>query len=219
MVAVVNRPSPARWPLVAMVGAAAVAALAFWVIAAAPYLRWDPAQFGDVFWPRRYGLLFHITGGTVALLVGPVQLWLGETRSKLAWHRTLGTLYLLGVTVGAVGAYYLSLTTPGAWVYAAGLFSLALAWTITTGMAYRAIRRRAIDQHREWMIRSYVVTLSFVVFRAIVAALGASGVGVFAERVTFAAWACWAVPLVLVELCLQWRKVQRRAPITERPAQ
>jgi hypothetical protein len=197
-----------------MVGTAAIAALAFWVIAAAPYLRWDPAQFGDVFWPRRYGLMFHISGGTVALLVGPVQLWLGETRSKLAWHRTLGTLYLFGVTVGAVGAYYLSLTTPGGWVYAAGLFSLALAWTITTGMAYLAIRRRAIDQHREWMIRSYVVTLSFVVFRAIVAGLGAFGVGAFAERATFAAWACWAVPLVLLELCLQWRKLQRRVPTT-----
>ena len=209
MVAVVARPAPSRWPLVAVLGLAAAAAVAFWIIAAFPYLRWDPKQFGELFWPRRYGLIMHIAGGSIALLVGPLQLWLGETRSKLAWHRTLGTLYLLGVSVGAAGAFYLSLTTPGARVYAVGLFSLAFTWTVTTGMAYRAIRRRAIDQHREWMIRSYVVTLAFVVFRAIVAALTAFGVGTFEERAGVAAWLCWAVPLVLLEPCLQWRKARR----------
>ena len=216
MVAVVSR--PVRWPLLGMLGAAAAAALVFWVVAAFPYLRWDPVQFGNAFWPRRYGLITHIAGGTTALLVGPLQLWLGETRSKLAWHRTLGTVYLLGVTVGVAGGFYLSLTSPAGWVYAAGLFFLSLAWTITTGMAYLAIRRRAIDQHREWMIRSYVTTLSFVVFRAIVAVFTAFGAGTFPERVTFAAWACWAVPLLLLELCLQWRKLQRGAAYVERRA-
>ncbi len=122
MVAVVSRPTSPRWPLLGMLVAAAAAGLAFWVIAAVPYLRWDPTQFGNAFWPRRYGLLAHIAGGTTALLVGPLQLWLGETRSKLAWHRTLGTVYLLGVTVGAAGGYYLSLTSPGGWVYATALF-------------------------------------------------------------------------------------------------
>jgi uncharacterized membrane protein len=205
MAAVVTRASRSRWPLLGMLGVAAVAALAFWVISAAPYLRWDPTQFGDVFWPRRYGLIVHIAGGSTALLVGPLQLWLGETRSKLAWHRTLGTVYLLGVAVGAAGAYYLALTTPDGWVYGAGLFALALAWTITTGMAYLAIRRRAIHQHREWMIRSYVVTLSFVTFRTAAAALEVFGVGTLQERLTFAAWVCWPVPLLLLEICLQWR--------------
>jgi hypothetical protein len=208
MVAVVTPRVTNRWPLLGVLALAAVAALAFWIIAAMPYLRWNPAQFGDVFWPRRYGLITHIAGGSIALLVGPLQLWLGETRSKLSWHRTLGTLYLLGVAVGAGGAYYLALTTPVGFVFAAGLFGLAVAWSIATAMAYRAIRRRAIDQHREWMIRSYVVTLAFVVFRAIVVALTVLGVGSEPERLALASWACWAVPLVLLEPCLQWRKVR-----------
>ena len=209
MVAIVTRPATSRWPLLGMLGAASVAALAFWIVAAAPYLRWDQTQFGVSFWPRRYGLLVHIAGGSVALLVGPLQLWLGETRSKLSWHRTLGTVYLLGVAVGVAGGYYLAFTIPSGWVYAAGLFTLACAWTITTGMAYLAIRRRAIDQHREWMIRSYVVTLSFVVFRAVVAALGALEIGSLDERLTFAAWVGWAVPLLVLEPCLQWRRLRR----------
>ena len=212
MVAVVSRPVTNRWSLVAMLGIAAAAALAFWIIAALPYLRWDPAQFGDTYWPRRYGLITHIAGGSIALLVGPLQLWLGETRSKLAWHRTLGTLYLLGVAMGASAAFYLSLTTPLGWIFGAGLFGLAVAWSITTAMAYLAIRRRLIDQHREWMIRSYVVTLAFVVFRAIVAVLSIAGVGSLPDRLALASWACWAVPLVLLEPCLQWRKLRPLKP-------
>jgi hypothetical protein len=53
-----------------------------------------PAQFGDL-WSRRYPLLVHIAGGSVALLIGPLQLWLGATRRRLDWHRTLGTLYVV----------------------------------------------------------------------------------------------------------------------------
>lgn len=212
MVAVVSRPVTGRWPLLATLVVAAAAALAFWIIAAMPYLRWDPAQFGDAYWPRRYGLVTHIAGGSIALLVGPLQLWLGETRSKLAWHRALGTAYLLGVVMGAAAAYYLALTTPLGWIFGAGLFGLAIAWNATTAMAYLAIRRRAIEQHREWMIRSYVVTLAFVVFRAIVAALSIFGVGTLPDRLALASWACWAVPLVLLEPCLQWRKLRRSEP-------
>ena len=210
MATVASRVFPPRWPLLGMLGAALAAALLFWVVAALPYLSWDPSRFGEGgagFWPRRYQLLVHIAGGTLALFVGPVQLWLGETRSKLAWHRALGNVYLVGVAVGAAGAYYLALTTQAGWLYASGLFCLAVAWTVTTGMAYRAIRARAIEQHREWMIRSFVVTLAFVVFRAIVAGLGMAGVGLI-ESLSFAAWVCWSVPLLLLEPCLQWRKLR-----------
>ena len=210
MATIASRAVPSRWPLLGLLGAALAAAVLFWVVAALPYFSLDPARFGipqQMYWPRRYGLLPHIAGGTLALLIGPVQIWLGETRSKLKWHRLLGSLYLLGVTVGALGAYYLALTTPGPFAFATGLFGLAVAWTVTTGMAYRAIRARAIEQHREWMIRSYVVTLAFVIFRALATFLEARGVGP-ADTVSFAAWACWAVPLLLLEPCLQWRKLR-----------
>ncbi len=81
----------------------------------------------------------------------------------------MGFGYLAGVLIGAAAAFYLSFTTPLGWVFGSGLFALAIAWTVTTGMAFRAINSRAIVQHREWMIRSYVVTLAFVFFRIVVA--------------------------------------------------
>jgi hypothetical protein len=57
------------------------------------------------------------------------------------------------------------------------------------------------------MIRSYVVTLAFVLFRAMDAVLEARGVATF-DSISFCAWACWALPLLLLEPCLQWRKVR-----------
>lgn len=72
-------------------------ALVFWTSAAAPYLQLDRETFGpfpDLYWPRRYPLLLHIVGGSVALLLGPVLLWMGETRQRLALHRSLGFGYL-----------------------------------------------------------------------------------------------------------------------------
>ena len=212
MATIASRAVPSRWPLLGMLGVALAAALLFWVVAALPYLSLDQSHFGlggPALWPRRYQLLVHIAGGTLALFIGPVQLWLGETRSKLAWHRALGNVYLVGVSVGAAGAYYLALTTPSGWLYASGLVGLAVAWTVTTGMAYLAIRARAIEQHREWMIRSFVVTLAFVLFRAMATGLDMAGFG-FDESASFSAWACWAVPLLLLEPWLQWRKL--RAP-------
>ena len=45
------------------------------------------------------------------------------------------------------------------------LFFLAFPWLVSVLMAYRAVRLKRISQHREWMIRSYVITFAFVLFR------------------------------------------------------
>lgn len=201
---------------ITMIVLAVIIAVVFWLVAATPYFRMQRASFGrfpEIFWDRRYGLLVHIIGGTLAMFLGPIQLWLGQTRQKLQLHRTLGKLYLLGVALDNVAAYYLCLTTPVGFVYATGLFGMTLASTVTTVMAVLAIRYRNFDQHREWMIRSYVVILSFVFFRMIAAGLEAFGVGGSGipgdtARVTLAAWCSWAIPLLVTELFLQWPKLR-----------
>ena len=194
-----------------LLGITAVVVLRFIFKYAVPYFGLDQAQFGEAFWSRRFGLLAHLSGGGVALLIGPVQLWLGETRHRMPWHRTLGKVYLGAVTVGCLGGYYLALsTTQIGWVYSSGLFGLAVAWTITTGMAYVAIRHRAISQHREWMIRSYVVTMAFVFYRLADELMNRFTATDLLERQKAIAWLCWAVPLLLAEPFIQMRKIGGR---------
>jgi hypothetical protein len=121
-------------------------------------------------------------------------------------HRRLGLLYIAGMTIGSVGAIGLALQTDGGLIFGSGLFFLAVAWITTTSLAYIAIRKGLIDQHREWTIRSYVVTFAFVTFRAGQVAMTGSGIPL-ATAVGIMAWACWAVPLLLAELTIQARKI------------
>jgi uncharacterized membrane protein YozB (DUF420 family) len=87
--------------------------------------------------------------------------------------------------------------------YASGLTALALAWLVTTGMAFAAIRRKNLPQHKQWMVRSYVVTFAFVTFRLVEDLMKAGNVLSDHERASLLAWGCWAVPLLLTEVALQ----------------
>jgi len=198
----------------ALIVLAALAAVVFVVAAALPYRAMlgteEAAQrtlqdFQFAYWPRRGWLLTHIAGGLVALLTGPVQLWLGLHDVKMEIHRKLGLLYIAGMIVGSIGAIGLAVQTEGGLVFGSGLFFLAVAWITTTSMAFLAIRNHRTEQHREWTIRSYVVTFAFVTFRAGQVALVARGVPL-GDAIGLMAWACWAVPLLATELVLQWRK-------------
>jgi len=166
----------------------------------------DPAQFKS-YWPRRWWLLLHISTGIIALLTGPVQLWLGITDRRPGLHRRLGIVYLLAVLVSSMAAFYLASHTDLGWVFGSGLASLGIAWLVTSGMAYTAIRRHLIEQHKEWMIRSYVVTTAFVTFRVCYLVVQNAGVGTLQEQLAVSSWFCWAVPLLITEAWLQGRKV------------
>jgi uncharacterized membrane protein len=174
------------------------------------YVSFDATTYGD-FWPRRWGLVPHIAGGVTAISAGLVQLWLGLTGRIGALHRGLGRVYVCGVLVASAGGYYLALTIDPKYVpYAAGLFMLSTAWLVTTGTAIVAIKRRVIEQHREWMIRSYTVTFAFVTFRLVEKWLLPWQLTSDDNIDTIMAWACWTVPLLVAEPLLQLRKMRRR---------
>ena len=204
-----------RRVLIVVLTALAIALLWF-VSRTLHYLtNYSPASYSDYFWTRRAGLIPHMTGGALAIGAGLVQIWLGLTNRTGRLHRTLGKVYGAGVLMAAIGGIYLALTIPGHLTYSAGLFMLDVAWLLTTGMALYAIRARRIEQHREWMLRSYTVTFAFVIFR-----LGTlwlhrwvhvpgAGDPVADAIDSLMAWACWAVPLLIAEPLIQLRSMQR----------
>jgi hypothetical protein len=189
----------------ALVGATLIG-IVFWLLAALPYLMLDASKLAQ-YSSRKAWVLIHIAGGTVALLTGPVQLWLGLSDRRIDLHRRIGQVYLVAVLISSIAAFYLSTHTDGGWVFGAGLFGLAVAWLITTGMAYVSVRKFLLDQHKEWMIRSYVVTFAFVTFRMLFTALQAAQVGQVQEQLAIASWFCWAAPLLVTEAILQGRKI------------
>jgi Predicted membrane protein (DUF2306) len=211
-----TRPRTSRVPLMTIVGALAAALLWFVGHKAHYFTDYSLESFSDYYWPRRGGLLLHLVGGLLAIGTGLVQIWLGLTHRTNALHRTLGKVYGAGVLLASLGGFYMALTIPGHLAYRTGLLGLNVAWVVTTGMALYAISLRRIEQHREWMLRSYTVTFAFVSFR-----LGEQVLRnwitlpddpVADDLDTAMAWACWAVPLLFAEVLIQLRAM-RRAPL------
>ena len=197
---------PSKRGTAALLSIASLIAIAFFAFAALPYLlssAYNAAEYAG----RRNWLLVHIVGGTIALLAGPIQLWLGIADRRIDLHRKLGIGYIVGVAIGASGAFWLAAHPSFGWVYGAGLGSMAIAQVVTTTLAFVAIKRSLIEQHKEWMIRSYVVTFSFVTYRLFSVLIGPLQLGTYAELNIVLAWGSWALPLLLTEAMLQGKKV------------
>jgi len=194
--------------VITTLGALALAAAWFVVKRALPYFDFSPDQYGPHFWPRRWWLALHVAGGVIALTTGIVQLWLGLTNRTSTLHRSLGKLYLAAIVLGSIGGFYLALEIEGNAPFAAGLFSLCVAWVVTTAMAVLAIKRRNLLQHREWMLRSFAVTFAFVTFRVGVDSLIAWQLLSPPDALVIMSWACWAMPLLALEPLIQVRKVR-----------
>lgn len=111
--------------------------------------------------PVRWWLVPHVVTGAVALFAGPLQFWNGLRRRRPKLHRRIGVLYIGAVLVSAPFAVIVSL------LHVSLVPSLApivqgLAWVTATVMAWHTVRRRNYAQHRQWMIRSYALTTTFV---------------------------------------------------------
>jgi uncharacterized membrane protein len=176
------------------------------------YLAGEPGRFG-IYFPRRAWLTIHIFAGVAAILLGPIQLWMGLNRRVAILHRVLGLFYVASAATGAVTALYLAKHTDFGWVFGLGLGSMAVAWIVTTGLATIAICRKMVQLHREWMIRSYVVTFSFVTLRAVSVAFELVKHSTLIERLSAASWISWTVPLFLTEVILHGRMIFARRAI------
>lgn len=141
-------------------------------VSVAVWLKYAPRFFTfsqtsyDEHWPHAVLIFFHIGGGTVALFLGLVGLWTGLRRQKLSWHKWLGRVFLIAGGIGVFAGMILSVLAPHEprSLYVS-TFVLALIWFGAALMAYRAIRNKRIEAHKEWMMQTYLLTVTFVLCR------------------------------------------------------
>jgi uncharacterized membrane protein len=160
-------PSPRRWPKIAlwlMIGAATLSVTLYTEV---PLLRQvkERAYISTIPW------LFipHIVGGVLALLSGPLQFSSRLRKRHLQFHRVLGRIYVVSVLVAAPLAMILSnhRHAPGVTFFVLAICCQAGTWLIATVIAFVMARNGHIQQHREWMVRSYAMTLTFVATRVL----------------------------------------------------
>lgn len=163
--------------------------------------------------PFKWWLLVHGVAGACALLLVPLQFSDRLRRRFTKVHRIVGWTYVAGVLVLApVGAYiqYLEERTgaPRSFTIAAAVDAALLV--LTTSIALFFILSRKVQQHRQWMTRSYSVALVFFEVRLVSGLLGLDDAGdAVAETIV---WTCLAAAIPLADIVLQvqesWRNVR-----------
>ena len=111
-------------------------AIVFIFMHALQYYGFDPEVFGR-YWPQKYLLIGHISGGMLALLIGPFQFSSRFRNKYLSIHRQIGKIYVLAILIGSLCAIGLAFTVAMDvhWTWAISLIGLALPWMITVIMA------------------------------------------------------------------------------------
>lgn len=125
----------------------------------------DPSR--PHFYKMRWWLLPHILCGVIATFSGPFQFSTRLRKHRPRFHRTLGKIYVIAVVIGASLAAYMDVTFDlrTSWMVNIAYLSHPLAWGLTALIAYRTAVTRNFNVHRQWMIRSYLITFTFVLVR------------------------------------------------------
>jgi uncharacterized membrane protein len=156
-------------------------------------------------------LMMHIIGAMLAILIGPFQFLPGIRKGRwLKVHRWLGRTYLISVLVGGLGGLYMAQFSYGGIVTHLGFAALACLWLYTAYRAYRYIRNKEVEKHRQWIIRNYALTFAGVMLRIYVPLSGPLGID-FLTAYMAISWLCW-VPNLLVA---QWI-IRRTLPARRR---
>jgi uncharacterized membrane protein len=113
----------------------------------------------------------HIAAGILALLSGPPQFSNRLRHRSPEFHRVLGRVYVVSVLIAAplavLLAYHRRIPHIIPYFFLASSLQ-ASTWIVVTVAAFLTARNRHIQQHRQWMVRSYAVTFTFIGTRVLV---------------------------------------------------
>jgi len=165
----------------------------------------------------KWWLLPHGIAGACALLLGPMQ-FSDRLRDRFRQlHRVAGRIYVAGVFVAAPLGFYIQyfqerMGDPRSFSIAAAVD--AALWLITTGIALVFVLKGKVQEHRQWMTRSFAVALVFLEVRVIGGVGGWENLDVHANETIV--WACLAFSILSADLVLQWQKLGRSASVVRR---
>lgn len=159
----------------------------------------------------KWWLLPHGIAGACALLLGPMQFsdWLRARFRRL--HRVVGRIYVAGVFVAAPLGFYIQyfqerMGNPRSFSIAAA--TDATLWMTATAIALIFILKGKLQEHRQWMTRSFAVALVFLEVRVIGGLGGWGDLDVHANETIV--WFCLAFSIFSADFVLQWQELRRQ---------
>ena len=153
----------------------------------------------------------HALSGSVALISGPLQFNRLLRNKNRNLHRIIGRLYVWAIWLASVSALWSALFFNVTIAAKIAFGTLAILWFSTTTVAYLRIRHRKIREHREWMIRSFALSLFFVTFNFWMPGLAGTNLPQ-AVAYPLSVFLSWFLNLVVAELWIR----HTRTSVSER---
>jgi uncharacterized membrane protein len=153
----------------------------------------------------RWWLLAHGLAGGLGLVLVPMQ-FSDRLRARYTkFHRIIGRIYVAcALTLAPLGVliqYFDEAQGAARSFTIATMIDAAILMT-TTGMGLYFALKRMIPQHRQWMTRSYAVSLVFIQVRVILGVPGLDQPFDWAVTETVV-WSCVALSLLIADLANQ----------------
>lgn len=132
----------------------------------APFLLEKGALVARPLWRAVFAA--HVAGGILCLAAALPLFSRRLLRAAPGVHRALGWTYVSAVLVGVVPTgLFLAATAKGGAAGAAGFVVTGVALGFTTARGLREVLRRDFVAHRAWMVRSYAMAATALVFRVV----------------------------------------------------
>ncbi len=150
----------------------------------------------------------HFGIGGLVLMIGPFQ-FVPRIRSK--WptvHRWMGRVYVGGCIFSGIAGLVLASNTNAGPIARTGFSLLAIFWLTTTTIAFLKAKNRKFGEHKQWMIRSYALTLAAVTLR-IYLPVSMTGFDMpYSVVYPIISFACWVPNAIVAEWFLRRDKLR-----------
>jgi uncharacterized membrane protein len=147
-------------------------------------------------------MLAHGIPGALALFLGIFQFSSRLRQRYPKVHRVMGRIYVGCVVISAPVAIAVGISLPIMTLLMANVIQ-GLGWLTTTATALYCVRTGRIQQHREWMMRSYPFAMVFVVVRAIIAIPAIARMGELG--IATVVWSVIATACFLPSFVIAWQ--------------
>ena len=152
----------------------------------------------------KWWLLPHGLLGAIALFIAPLQFSNRLRQRHLRLHRILGRIYVAGVAVSAPVAIHVAIVQ-GPPILVMAAITQSTGWILTTAIALYCIRTGNVQQHRQWMIRSYPFAMVFIFTRSLFAIPAIQRLG--EVGIVSVVWSCIAAACFIPSFVINWRAV------------
>lgn len=148
----------------------------------------------------------HAFSGGVVLITGALQFNRALLKNNRPLHRLIGKIYVYAIWIVSVSAFWNAIFFDVVPLAKISFIALSILWFSTTTVSFLQIRKRKIKEHREWIIRSFSLSLFFVTFSFWVPGLTGTDLP-YELAYPLAVFLSWALNLGLAEF---WIRMNRR---------